>query len=269
MNEYHLETNRKSWWQDDRARIQQRSAGDEFVTSIHRRGHLHAGQQADRAREARDRRDGGTRAKAVGVFGAAAVLGLFVVGFLGMAGAEALDLVLPRWAAMLIMAGVFGVLAAHRHRAGPRMAPLERLEARAHPRVTEGGRPMGETAAETMREIDATRRPPRRRAPAARGTAAGRREGGEAGGGAAAGVGALGVVARFAHAAKEAKGRRPPRPRPREAPLQAGASPGRRVRPRRIDIVYLNETRRSSLRPSRWLITSHTGRRGVGMVRDR
>ena len=54
----------------------------------------------------------GTRDKAIGVFGAAAVLGLFVIGFLGMAGAEALDLVLPRWAAMLIMAGVFGVLAA-------------------------------------------------------------------------------------------------------------------------------------------------------------
>ncbi len=54
----------------------------------------------------------GTRAKAVGVFGAAAVLGLFVIGFLGLAGAEALDLVLPRWAAMLIMAGVFGILAA-------------------------------------------------------------------------------------------------------------------------------------------------------------
>jgi MFS family permease len=54
----------------------------------------------------------GARAKAVGVFGAAAVLGLFVVGFLGMAGAEALDLVLPRWAAMLIMAGVFGAMAA-------------------------------------------------------------------------------------------------------------------------------------------------------------
>jgi membrane protein len=54
----------------------------------------------------------GTRAKAVGVFGAAAVLGLFVIGFLGMAGAEALDLVLPRWAAMLIVAGVFGILAA-------------------------------------------------------------------------------------------------------------------------------------------------------------
>ena len=54
----------------------------------------------------------GARAKAIGVFGAAVVLGLFVIGFLGMAGAEALDLVLPRWAAMLIMAAVFGVLAA-------------------------------------------------------------------------------------------------------------------------------------------------------------
>jgi MFS family permease len=54
----------------------------------------------------------GTRAKAIGVFGAAAVLGLFVIGFLGMAGAEALAIVLPRWAAMLIMAAVFGMLAA-------------------------------------------------------------------------------------------------------------------------------------------------------------
>jgi YihY family inner membrane protein len=53
----------------------------------------------------------GTRAKAMAVFGAAAVIGLFVIGFLGMAGAEALALVLPRWAAMLIMAGVFAVLA--------------------------------------------------------------------------------------------------------------------------------------------------------------
>jgi MFS family permease len=53
-----------------------------------------------------------TRAKAIGVFVAAAVLGLFVLGFLGMAGAEALDLALPRWAAMLIVAGMFGVLAA-------------------------------------------------------------------------------------------------------------------------------------------------------------
>jgi MFS family permease len=54
----------------------------------------------------------GARAKAVGVFGAAAVLGLFVIGFLGMAGAEALDIVLPRWAAMLVVAAVFAILAA-------------------------------------------------------------------------------------------------------------------------------------------------------------
>ena len=53
-----------------------------------------------------------TRAQAIGVFAAAAVLGLFVVGFLGLTGAEALDLVMPRWAAMLTVAGVFGILAA-------------------------------------------------------------------------------------------------------------------------------------------------------------
>jgi hypothetical protein len=52
-----------------------------------------------------------TRAQAIGVFAAAAILGLFVVGFLGMAGAEALDIVMPRWAAMLIVASVFGILA--------------------------------------------------------------------------------------------------------------------------------------------------------------
>lgn len=54
----------------------------------------------------------GARAKAIAVIGFAAVLGLFVVGFLGMAGAEALDEALPRWAAMLIVAGVFALLAA-------------------------------------------------------------------------------------------------------------------------------------------------------------
>jgi uncharacterized membrane protein YqjE len=53
-----------------------------------------------------------TRAQAIGVFVAAAVLGLFVVGFLGMTAAEALDLVMPRWAAMLTVAVVFGILAA-------------------------------------------------------------------------------------------------------------------------------------------------------------
>jgi membrane protein len=53
----------------------------------------------------------GTRARAIGVFAAAAVLGLFMVGFLGLAGAEALALVMPRWAAMLIVGAVFAVAA--------------------------------------------------------------------------------------------------------------------------------------------------------------
>jgi MFS family permease len=53
----------------------------------------------------------GTRARAIGVFAAAAVLALFVVGFLGLAGAEALALVMPRWAAMLIVGAVFAVAA--------------------------------------------------------------------------------------------------------------------------------------------------------------
>ena len=51
----------------------------------------------------------GARARAAGVFAAAGVMGLFVVGFLGLAGAAALDLVLPLWASLLIVAGVFGV----------------------------------------------------------------------------------------------------------------------------------------------------------------
>jgi Putative Actinobacterial Holin-X, holin superfamily III len=46
------------------------------------------------------------------VFAAAAIAGLFLIGFLALAGAEALDLVLPRWAAMLIVAGVFAVIVA-------------------------------------------------------------------------------------------------------------------------------------------------------------
>jgi MFS family permease len=52
-----------------------------------------------------------TRARVAGVFAAAAVLALFVIGFLGMAGAEALALVMPRWAAMLIIAVAFGLVA--------------------------------------------------------------------------------------------------------------------------------------------------------------
>jgi membrane protein len=44
-------------------------------------------------------------------FAVAGALGLFVLGFLGAAGAAALDLVLPLWAALLIVAGVVLVVA--------------------------------------------------------------------------------------------------------------------------------------------------------------
>jgi uncharacterized membrane protein YqjE len=53
----------------------------------------------------------GARASAVGIMAGAAVLGLFVIGFLGLAGAEALALVMPRWVAMLIVGLVFAALA--------------------------------------------------------------------------------------------------------------------------------------------------------------
>ena len=46
-----------------------------------------------------------------GLLVGAAILGLFVIGFLGLAGAAALDLVLPRWAALLIVGGVYLLLA--------------------------------------------------------------------------------------------------------------------------------------------------------------
>jgi apolipoprotein N-acyltransferase len=45
--------------------------------------------------------------KGAAAFGAAAVMGLFLVGFLAAAAAAALALVLPSWAALLIVAGVF------------------------------------------------------------------------------------------------------------------------------------------------------------------
>ena len=50
------------------------------------------------------------KGRAAGLAGAAGVLGLFVVGFLGLAGGAALDLVLPTWAAWLIVAGAFLLL---------------------------------------------------------------------------------------------------------------------------------------------------------------
>jgi hypothetical protein len=51
------------------------------------------------------------RARGAGMMAAAGVLALFVVGFAGVAGAAALDLVMPTWAANLIVALVFAVAA--------------------------------------------------------------------------------------------------------------------------------------------------------------
>ena len=51
------------------------------------------------------------RAKGGAAFAAAAVMGLYIVGFLAAAAAAALALVLPLWAALLIVAGVFILLA--------------------------------------------------------------------------------------------------------------------------------------------------------------
>ena len=67
-------------------------------------------QEADLARQ--EMKEIAAR-KAVGgaLLGAAAIFGLFVIGFLGLTGAAALDLVLPRWAALLIVGGVYLVLA--------------------------------------------------------------------------------------------------------------------------------------------------------------
>jgi uncharacterized membrane protein YqjE len=50
------------------------------------------------------------RAKGIAFMAVAAVLGLFALAFLAAGGAAALDLVLPRWAAELIVGGVFLVL---------------------------------------------------------------------------------------------------------------------------------------------------------------
>ena len=47
------------------------------------------------------------RLKGAAAFGGAAVMGLFMLGFLAAAGAVALALVMPLWAALLIVAGVF------------------------------------------------------------------------------------------------------------------------------------------------------------------
>jgi nitrogen regulatory protein PII-like uncharacterized protein len=52
------------------------------------------------------------KARGVAAMAVAGVLGLFVIGFLGLAAAHALDLVLEPWASRLIVAGSFLLLAA-------------------------------------------------------------------------------------------------------------------------------------------------------------
>lgn len=54
----------------------------------------------------------GAKAQGAGFLAAAAVLGLFVIGFLGLAAAEGLDAALPRWVSFLIVGVVFLLLAA-------------------------------------------------------------------------------------------------------------------------------------------------------------
>jgi hypothetical protein len=51
------------------------------------------------------------RAKGAGMMGAAALLALFALGFAAASGSAALDLVLPAWAAHLIVSVVFVVIA--------------------------------------------------------------------------------------------------------------------------------------------------------------
>ena len=51
------------------------------------------------------------KAVGAGLLTAGAILGLFMLGFIAFAGAEGLAIVLPRWAAFLIVAGIFLILA--------------------------------------------------------------------------------------------------------------------------------------------------------------
>lgn len=51
------------------------------------------------------------RVTAVAMFVGAAVIGLFILGFVGITGAVALELVLPAWAAWLIVTGVYILVA--------------------------------------------------------------------------------------------------------------------------------------------------------------
>jgi Putative Actinobacterial Holin-X, holin superfamily III len=63
-------------------------------------------QQADLAKQEMKEK-AGEKAMGGGLLLGAGILALFVLGFLGLAGAAALDLVLPAWAAFLIVAAVY------------------------------------------------------------------------------------------------------------------------------------------------------------------
>jgi uncharacterized membrane protein YqjE len=52
------------------------------------------------------------KGKGAGLMAAAGVMALFALGFIALSGSAALDLVLPRWAANLVVAVVFVVIAA-------------------------------------------------------------------------------------------------------------------------------------------------------------
>ena len=65
-------------------------------------------QQADLAKQEMKQK-AGEKAFGGGLLLAAGILALFVLGFLGFAGAAALDLVLPAWAAFLIVAVVYAL----------------------------------------------------------------------------------------------------------------------------------------------------------------
>lgn len=79
-----------------------RSIGSDLSLLVRQQGEL-AKQELGEMAEA--------KAKGAGFLAAAAVLGLFVVGFVGLAAAAALDLVLPRWAALLIVGVAYLLLA--------------------------------------------------------------------------------------------------------------------------------------------------------------
>jgi hypothetical protein len=63
----------------------------------------------------------GAKARGAALLAVAAILALYVLGFIGLAGVAALDLVLPRWAADLIVGGVFLLIAVFAGLAGRRL----------------------------------------------------------------------------------------------------------------------------------------------------